>query len=114
MEDDRSLLDLVGLAQDLEELFTDKRRVGGLTDDSIPLFARGSPLKPVDCDGRAHLPGRQIAGMRDPMTHAYLGVDLGPIWRVVERDRDAVETAVTALIDSSRSSDRARRRRALS
>lgn len=35
--------------------------------------------------------------MRDRLTHAYFGVDLGPVWRVVERDIQPLETAVLAL-----------------
>ena len=35
--------------------------------------------------------------MRDRLTHAYFGVDLGLICRVVERDLQPLESAVTAL-----------------
>lgn len=45
------------------------------------------------------IPWRQIAGMRDHLTHAYFGVDLGLVWRVIERDLAALDVAVTALLD---------------
>ncbi|MGE0813859.1 MAG: DUF86 domain-containing protein [Vicinamibacterales bacterium] len=32
------------------------------------------------------IPWKQIAGMRDHLTHAYFGVDLALVWRVTERD----------------------------
>jgi uncharacterized protein with HEPN domain len=31
---------------------------------------------------RPEIPLKQIAGMRDRLTHAYFGVDLGLVWRV--------------------------------
>lgn len=39
--------------------------------------------------------------MRDRLTHAYFGVDLGLVWRVVERDLQALETAVAVLVETS-------------
>ena len=46
---------------------------------------------------RPEIPWKQIAGLRDRLTHAYFGVDLGLVWVVVERDLGALATAVTAL-----------------
>lgn len=54
---------------------------------------------------RPEIPCKQIAGMRDRLTHAYFGVDLGLVWRVVDRDLHALETAVTALVETSGTSE---------
>lgn len=45
------------------------------------------------------IPWRQIAGMRDHLSHAYFGVDLALVWRVVERDLEPLDAAVTALLN---------------
>ncbi len=47
---------------------------------------------------RPEIPCKQIAGMRDRLTHAYFGVDLGLVWRVVERDLRPLQTAIEALL----------------
>jgi uncharacterized protein with HEPN domain len=47
------------------------------------------------------IPWKQIAGMRDRLTHAYFGVDLGLVWGVVERDLHPLATAVTALLSDA-------------
>lgn len=36
--------------------------------------------------------------MRDHLTHGYFDVDLGLVWRVIERDLEPLEAAVEDLL----------------
>jgi len=42
-------------------------------------------------------PWRQIAAFRNRLAHAYLGIDLVAVWRVVERDLLPLESAVKRI-----------------
>jgi uncharacterized protein with HEPN domain len=69
----------------------------------------GEAVKRISEATRSHRPGdpsKQLAGMRDRLTHAYFGVDLDLAWRVVDRDLQELETALAALMDTSGSSPR--------
>ena len=51
---------------------------------------------------RPEIPWKQIAGMRDRLTHAYFSIDLGLVWAVIERDLHPLATAVRVLLSDDR------------
>ena len=61
----------------------------------------GEAVKNLSEDSKQRRPGipwRQIAGMRDRLTHDYFGVDLALVWVTVEKDVPNLKAVVEALL----------------
>ena len=48
-----------------------------------------------------HVPWSQIVKMRHVLVHDYLGIDLGEIWAVVERDVPVLKKQVSEMLKHS-------------
>lgn len=48
-------------------------------------------------DSEPQVPWRELAGFRNVIVHGYLGVDLGAVWLVVEKDLPALTAAVNRM-----------------
>jgi len=55
-------------------------------------------VSPQFREKHAFVPWAKMAGMRDKLIHAYLGVDLEAVWDTVERDLPLLKTQVAEII----------------
>jgi uncharacterized protein with HEPN domain len=80
-----------------EAFFTD-----GKTQDAVirNIEVIGQAVKGISDDTRGlvpDVPWRQIAGMRDKLSHEYFGVDLALVWGVVEHELPTVRPQLERL-----------------
>jgi uncharacterized protein with HEPN domain len=50
----------------------------------------------------ATVPWGAVAGLRNVLAHQYLGVDIGLVWRIVERDLPLLKGAVEGFLSGLR------------
>lgn len=107
MKDDRVYLEHIRDALDdiarytnvgREAFFADRMR----QDATLrKLQVIGDAVKKLSEDVKSRqpqIPWKQIAGLRDKVTHDYFGVNLAIVWAVVDRDLPELEIAVAALL----------------
>jgi len=58
-------------------------------------------LSPNVRNSSAHIPWRDIAGMRDKLIHDYFGVDIERVWITVQEDIPTLDSQIAALLSST-------------
>jgi uncharacterized protein with HEPN domain len=48
-------------------------------------------------DNEPQIPWRELAGFRNAILHGYLGIDIGAVWLVIEKDLPALTDAVSRM-----------------
>ena len=81
-----------------EQFMTDRMRQDAVIRKLEIIGEAVKQLSDATRQRRPEISWKQIAGMRDRLTHHYFGVDLALVWRVGEHDLRALSVAVEALL----------------
>jgi len=107
VKDDRVYLGhILEAIQDIEQyasagrdaFMTDKMRQDAVLRKLEVVGEAVKNLSELSKQRRPEIPWRQIAGMRDRLTHDYFGVDLALVWVTVEKDVPNLKAAVEVLL----------------
>jgi len=99
------MLDAVGTIESFTRNMTEDRFLKSrLVQDGVirNLQIIGEAAKQIPIDIRSRHPEidwREISGMRDVLTHDYLGVDLEVVWEVVENDLPALKRNLKKILN---------------
>lgn len=102
---DRERLRDIGDAIDAVRAHSRQDRPERLKRDAIlyNLVIIGEAVKGLDDAtrlARPEVPWKEIAGLRDLLTHEYFRIEMSEIDKILERDLSALEAAVAALLRS--------------
>jgi uncharacterized protein with HEPN domain len=103
--------DILDSIQDIEnfiqgmnyEEFRDDRKTINAVIRSIEIIGEASKKIPRSLrDSQPEIPWKKMAGMRDKLTHAYFGIDLEIIWKVVSEEIIQIKPGILKIKDSLR------------
>jgi uncharacterized protein with HEPN domain len=101
--------DILDSIQDIEnfiqgmnyEEFRDDRKTINAVIRSIEIIGEASKKIPKSLrDSQPEIPWKKMAGMRDKLTHAYFGIDLEIIWKVVSEEIIQIKPGILKIKDS--------------
>ena len=86
LKDIRMALDRIDsytLGMSYEEFTADEKTVNAVIFNFLVIGEAVKHLPPKLTDNHPEIPWRQIAGMRDKLTHAYFSIDNELVWKTV-------------------------------
>ena len=96
-----AILDIRSFVHDMsaDAFKADKKTVNAVVR-SLEVIGEATGKIPTDIRMRyPEVPWDEIIGMRNRLIHEYFGVDLDIVWQTIQDDLEALETAITTMLN---------------
>jgi len=101
----QDILDAIKDAEDfvkgmnLDDFMNDKKTIFAAIKCIENIGEASKAIPQAIRNGYVDIPWKDMAGMRDKLSHAYFGVDLNVVWKTIQQDLPRLKILISEIIE---------------